>query len=409
MKAFYALAVFVAGILGISADAFAVNQPPAPMPVVRFNLHTGMKRIYGKALNAARTLRNFLANVGRSFAAPIYGTAGSLNLFLDPLPVFPYQQAPIKENMPRSVHIRDMQARISGTIDVSGGTTDGTLQTEPIARLIRRFTVRWDSFDLIQPMPMRDLAALGRRLVSQPISGTGISSPGVQTTNFELIFYIPFARAYNADPFDTALPPLTVRKEFVAEVEWDTTVSNSGSSLGSGAIIAGGDRDVILSNVQLELLPRQARTAGRPWYLPQISAYETVQYSAANPRLTLDIEQNEAFDGILFRELEGANRDPINRINNLSFETKNVKIFEEVTRDQLRGIEEDQFPGVLDANEAGNLFVRFSDGGKLGNVVNPSELTLPKFEFDVSAPATNPAVIRAITMELLSVPGVTRK
>lgn len=381
------------------------NVPPAPKPIERHNLHPFMKRIYGRALGFAASLREFFS---RPFAI---GNAGTLNLFLDPLPVFPFQQAPIKENMPRSVHIRDLQVRISGNLDISGGTTDGTLLTEPIARLIRRFTVRWDSFDLVQPMDARDLAALGRRLVDQPLTGTGITAAGVQNTDFELIFYIPFARNYNADPFDTALPPLQVRKEFVVEAQWETAKSNSNAAttLGSGAIIDGGDRDVVLSDVQMEILPRQARNAGSPWYLPQISAYETEQYQAANPRLTLDMEQNEAFDGILFRELEGGFRDPVNNIIDLSFETKNSKIFEQITREQFVAIEEEIFGGVQRANEPGTFFIRLSDGGKLGNILNPAELTLPKFEFNVGTPASPPAVVRALTTEALSVPGVTRR
>lgn len=395
-------------MVGLTA-ILSFNVPPTPEPIVRCIVHPWTKRVSAKFLGVARTIRQALKSLGNSLAAPLACKAGVLNLYLDPLPVFPYQLAPIKENMPRSVHIRDMHVRISGTVDVAGGTTDGTLLSEPIARLVRRFTVRWDSFDLVQPMELRDLAALGRRLVGQPLSGTPITSAGIGTTNFELNFFIPFARAYNADPFDTALPPLTVRKEFVAEAQWETSRSNASSDPGTGAIISGGDRTVTLSDVQMEILPRQARNAGKPWYIPQISAYETVQYSAANPRLPLDFEQNEAFDGLLIRELEGADRDPVNRIQDLTFETKNVKVFEQVTRAQLRAIEEDMFPGVLDAEEAGNLFIQFSDGGKLGNVVNPAELTLPRLEFNVDTPASSPAVIRVLAMELLSVKDVTKR
>lgn len=401
---------FLAFVFGfLSFGWLNVNRAPAPMPIVRSIVTPWTKRPHAKLLGAAASLRDMLKNLAASFFAPLACNAGVLNYFLDPLPVFPYQQAPQKENMPRSVHIRDLVVNISGTLDVSGGTGDGTLNTEAIARLIRRITVRWDGFDLVQPMEARDLAALGRRLTGQPLSGTPVTIPGIQTTNFELKFFIPFARSYNADPFDTALPPLQVRKEFVVEIEWETARSNAvvGTSLGSGAIITGGDRVVALTNVQATVLPRQARNAARPWYIPQISAYETVQFNAANPRLVLDMEQNEAFDAVLFRTLEDSLRDPANLINTLTFETKNVKVLEDVPFTDLRAIEEDMFPGVVDASEVGNLFLRFADGGKLGNAVNPAQLTLPKFEFDVATPNNNPGVIRAITMELLSIPGVT--
>jgi hypothetical protein len=390
--------------------------PPAPMPVIRCIVHPWTKRARASVLGIGATLRGMFAilydlpNVFlRRFMPTAYLRAGVLNLFLDPLPVFPYQLAPIKENMPRGTYIRDLLIRISGNVDVSGGTTDGALNTEPIARLIRRFTVRWDNFDFVQPMEIRDLAALSRRLVGQPLSGTPLTIPGIQNTDFELSFFVPFARSYNADPFDTVLPPLRVRKEFVVEAQFERGLTNATSSPGSAALITGGDRDVILSDVQMEILPREAKQAARPWYLPVITAYETEQYASANPRLVLDIEGQEPFDGVLFRELQDALRDPITNILDLTFESKNTKIFEQVTREQLRAIEEDMFDGVIDADEAGNLFIQFSDGGKLGNVVNPAEMTLPKFEVNVDTPANPPAVLRALFMELLSVPDVTRR
>ena len=406
---------FLALMVGLLSFGWLnVNTPKPVPPVVRFSSHPFVKRGHAKMLGIGALARSLFSKLWNALAtvpgySPSLQRAGILNLFLDPLPTFPYDLAIRKNDLPQNVFIKDLLVRITGTLTVSGGTTDGTLLSEPIARLIRSLRVRWDSFDLVAPMGARDLAALGRRVITQPLSGTPITIPGVQTTNFELKFFIPFARDYNANPFDTVLPPLNVQKELVVEIEWESATSNSvvGTTPGSGAIVSGGDRVVALTNTQATVLPRQARNGAPPWYLPVLSVYESRTFDAANARLPLDIRQQNAFDGVLFRFLQGATRAPAALLNTLSFETDNVKVFEQVPASDLRAIEEDYLGGVIASAEVGNYFVQFSDGGKLVNIVNPSELSLPKFEFDVSTPGATPAVVRAIVCELKSVRGVT--
>lgn len=407
--------LFMFGLL--SFGWLNMNNPPAPAATVRCIVHERTKRAHAKILSGAALLRSLFASVCGFFDrlggfAPHMARAGTLNLYLDPLPDFPFQAAAIKENLPRSVHLRDLLVRITGTLTVSAGATDGVLMTEPISRLIRQIRVRWDGLDLVAPMPLRDLAALSRRLTVQPLTGTPVTIPGIQVTNFELRTIIPFARFYNADPFETALPALQTRKEFHIEMQYETGLSNAvaGTTQGSAAFVAGGDRVVALTNVNTQIIPRQARSAGTPWFIPLINSYETVQIAAANPRLPLKMESNNPFDAIMFRVLNGANQDPADILTDLTFETQSVKVFEDVTRQQLRTMEESEFGGVQQVNEVGTHFVRFADGGKLGNVVDPSELVLPEFRFNMAAPAGGgPAIVRAVVMELARVPGITRQ
>lgn len=397
----------------------ARNASPMPRlnPVVRFNEHPFARRIFGKVLGVGASMRSAFLNLCRALSDSgllVSGRAGMLNYYVEPLPVIPFQAAPVKENLPRAVYIKDLQCRLTGTLDVgqtTAGTTDGTLMTEPIARLISSMRVWWDGIDLIHPISGRDIAALGRRLTLQPLTGSAIASAATQAaTAFELNFVVPFARAYNADPFETALPPLQVRRGFHIEVQWEQGLANAiaGTNAGSGAIITGGDRSVEISDVQLEVVARIARNGGTPWFLPQISVYETEQFSAANTRLGLSLEAVDPFDAVLLRVLDGGNLDPSNDLQYVTFKSKSTRIIDNVAFQTLRAIEEQTFGGVADANELGSLFIQLNDGGKLGNVVNPAELTLPEFEFNVEAPAVGPAVVRAIVMELLTVPGVTR-
>lgn len=411
---------FFAWIAATVGAILNFNSRPAPEPVVRFNEHAFARRVYGKALSGTALARSMFAGIQSgvnrllNFGGISGGmlSAGLLNTFMEPLPTFAFQAAAKKADLPESLYIDHIMCVITGTLDVANGAADGTLQTEPIARLIDRLTVKWDGFDLVGPISGRDIAAISRRVQAQTLSTDDITSAGVQAgTEFKLPFIIPFSRQYLADPFNTVLPPLQVNNEFVLEIKWaqDKSNSNAATTAGSGAIIAGGDRDVVLSDVQLEATTSVARNGAAPWYLPVISAYETEQFSAANPRLVLDMRSPRPFDGVLFRTLEDAAQDPANLISDLTFKSSQVRILDNVGINTLRAGEERIFPGVQAASEVGSNFVLFAGGGKLGNAVIPAELSNPEFNFNVAAPSANPGFIRAVVMELYSVEGVTQR
>lgn len=406
----------LAWMLASISALLTLNARPAPEPVVRFNEHPGVKRVYSRALGVTALARALAGKIADMINAPLRSAGfalspGTLNTFLEPLPTFEFQAAAKKNDLPRGLYLEMLTCVLSGNFTVTaGGGTAGTLLDEPIARLIKSLRVVWDGVNLVQ-LSGRELVALSKRVQAQTLTSADITTAGVQDTDFSLPFQIPFVRKYLADPFDTVLPPLAVNSEFAVEVIWNNDKANSetGTTAGSGAIVTGGDNVCILSDVQLTVTPHIARNGKAPWMLPVISSYDTQQFSAAGSKLPLDMRSPLPFDSVLLRTFEGANLDVAALINAVTFKSAQTQIYNDVPVATLRAIEESNFPGVSDADEVGTHMLAFAAGGKLGNAVNPAELNNPTFEFNVTAPSSNPGFIRAVVMELLSVPGVTRK
>lgn len=395
--------------------ALIPTAAPAMPSVDKFNEHTGVKRHFQTALSGVKALTGGLVSAfANAINAPLRASgfalnAGSLNTFLNPLPTVPFQAAEFTADMPRGLFIEELYCVISGTLTVAGGSADGTLQTENIARLIDQMRIRWDGTDLYGPVSGRDAVAISRYLTSQQLTSDDVTSAGVQTgTTFKQAFKVPFNRKYLADPFDTVLPPLAVGSEFVVKVKWNQAVAGGVSTAGTGAFISGGDRACTLSDVQLTITPRVARDGKAPYMIPIISTYDSEQFNAANQKLTLRMNSPLPFDSALLRTYENAAENPVDLIRDATFKTDLSRIYDSVPLDTLRAISEDQFPAYTQASAPGEAMMLFADGGKLGNVVDPAHLTNPQFQFNVSAPGTNPGFVRAIVMELMSIPNVTR-
>lgn len=323
-----------------------------------------------------------------------------------------YQQAAQRVDLPTGVNIHAIRMRLSAIVTVAGGAADGVLQTEGIQRFLRNVRVEHDGADLVPNISGRQLAQIYARNVGQITAPGNLAIPGVQAgTPVFATFLIPFSRQYNVKPIDTCLPGiLPVTQTLAAFVEFDATVSNAASDLGTGALIIGGDRTVTLANVSLVIEITYSTTLFHPLYIGTIRTFTTTQFAAADTELPLNVRGLDPFDAVLFRMFQGANQDAQAGFNFLTFEGSNGAVQYLRDLDTLMVAEEDLnlFPGAINAGQVGTLFLRMADEGRLSSAVVPRTMPDPRFLFNVDAPTGPPGVVQGTFMTLMKRPGVTR-
>lgn len=333
-----------------------------------------------------------------------------LNSHLNPLPVLNYLQGEDHVNLTRDVWLTGLWIRVSATLSVAGGTTDGTLLDGHVARIIRRLRVVWDGEELVD-MTGRFLRALTRRAADQGLQETAASAAGTQSgTDIEGHYFVPFARPWLMDPFETVLPPVNVSAELRAYVDFETATSGGSSSdAGTGAIIAGGDRDVTWdTEPDVEIMEAYAEKGTAPAFLPYISeltSFEQFQ-NASDPHVG-QLTGRKRFESMILQTVYGSNQQVQDAIENVTFRAGSRRYIDRASLAQLRAKERYQFSGV-DSDDTGYLFLPFADGGKLGNVINPETLSNPRLELDLAAPTSTPGRVKALMMELRAVPGLTQ-
>lgn len=338
----------------------------------------------------------------------------ALNQFYKNLPTFLYQQAQDSQELLRGVNMHALRIRITGSVTIAGGTSNGTVVSDSPATLIKSLGVVWDGFDLVQKLEGRDLLALTKRAVAQNVAPVTLANAGAQaSTSISCDLIVPFARPWLANPYDTVLPALPVLQQLRLYIQWATDVTTAGSSPGSAAIVSGGDRAVTLSDVQAVVTQIYSTGVAKPWYIPVISVGYAPQFSAANSSHPFQLRGNLRYDSVLIRCMEGASSAFANDINSLRFVAGNQRFIDDIDYEAMKSVERNMFPAVpASSSEPGTLFIMHADGGKLSNAVNPNALRVagsdPRYEFDVDTPSTAPGQIRVVSFELLTRAGLTQ-
>lgn len=332
----------------------------------------------------------------------------AINTLYEPLITFGYRQEEQNVDILRGVYTQGFLLRMTGTLDVAGGTTDGTVLSENVARLLTTFRNVWDGLDISPPdMNGRFLAALTNRSFSQPPRVTNVESAAIGSTDFSAEWYFPLARPWLGDPFNTVMPPLPVGKQLRIYVRMETGASNPSSDPGTGAFIAGGDRTVTLSNVRFTITQQYAEKGVAPMFLPIYAVETSRSWGASLSNLEFELNGENRFDSLLLQQTFGANAETADLVNLVSFLSGSKRWLNEMEYEQLKAEDYRKFPAIP-VPDKGYLMIPFADGGKLGNAVDPVELHNPRMIFDASAPSSGEAVIRVLQSELVTVPEITR-
>lgn len=331
------------------------------------------------------------------------------NLSFRPIRTWGYDTAEREVELTHARNIHQLRLRLTANVSVAGGTTDGTLVQDGILRLIRSVRVNHDGFDYVEPISARSLWYLQRRVVAQPVAPTTLTSAGVQTnTAIALDLIVPFTSAYLANPYDVFLPAMPVTQQLKLFVQLETGTTTAASSPGSSALITGGDRNVTITNLLVDVVEVSSAPSGLlPQYIPVITNTNSDQFTTANSELEIELRQSRRVALQLLQYRMGPAENLQAGINRFSLVAGNVRIFDAVTFAQLKSYERATFLGVP-ADETGTIVLDYLDNGRLGSALDPKRMGAnPRYLLDVATPTTSPGRIHVVGFELAVRPGWT--
>lgn len=366
-----------------------------------------------------------------------------LNRIMQPLPDVPYDAAAIRTvDLEQGLYTQGFLLTIQGQyLIAAGGGGATTARTEGAIRLIDQFTIKWDNFNLVDNLSGLDLAAISRCFGHHVLRTPLDIAPGGQG-NFVASYYLPIARMWNdkapASEFDLAWSPFKITSQFRAYVKWSNRIVNAGDSAGTGALFIGGTRVITwVTQPVLTIIQVCALRGSKPWYIPVYSTQDSPDFSAANPQLTYQLVDQRSFDSVILQAKGSTATEPdawLDNINTVALRGSSVSFYNDVRardvfalqrldehRHDVQPLYDGTFGNAANAFAAGNilygttafpeflpLWLNLADGS-LGNKFNPRELSTPKFQFNVTAPAVPPARIHMIFSQLLSHPLYTKQ
>lgn len=364
-----------------------------------------------------------------------------LNRIIQPLPDTPYSATAVQTvDLEQGVYTQGFLLAIDGEYAIAaGGGAATAARPEGAIQLIDDLTIKWDNFALFDQLNGLDIAAIAR-VFSHHTTRTPLDITVGGVGRFSAAYYIPTARMWNdkapATEFDLAWPQFKVTSQLRAYIRWSNRIVNAGDAAGTGALFEGGTR--VITWVQqpvlriIQVCSLRGGTA-KPWYIPVYQAQDSTEFTAANPRLVHNLLDQRAFDSVILQARGATATDPSrwqNLVRKVSLRASGVSFYNDVlARDvfALQRLDEHRhdLSGLWDARQidataafasTGNIpydvvlnpeflpmWLNLADG-KLGNKMNPRELSTPRFEFDVTAPAAPPARVRMIFSQLLSHP-----
>lgn len=328
---------------------------------------------------------------------------------------FGYQEAPIEIKIPKTVNLHEIGLEVSASVTIAGGSSSGTVQQQSVARLIQDVRFSKGREDYIAGVSGRDLDDLYPRIAAKRTPMTTLADADAQAgTAISWRGVIPFERRYLAEPRLTIWPGGMDDEDISLFVQLATDRINSNSSPGSAALVHGGDRTVTISNFQLVVTLTYSTGFIRPWYLPRMHVRFSPQANAAG-QSELAFPRARRFDLVLFRWLEGPQQVKADRVANFAFHASAgglVFVGGQQGGYPVAMLKEEElrlFPAIDPATDQLGVFaLNPLDNGLLGGLVNPRTLQDPTFIFDHAAPSANPGQVRALFMELDTLPGVTQ-
>lgn len=299
---------------------------------------------------------------------------------------------------------------ISAQVDVAaGGGADGAVNTEHVARLVKRLRVFDGNNNPVVDAEPRELIQISDRRGMNPHSGLALAGPGIQAaTLIREQFTIPLSDPWSANPYEVHLRPRDPDK-FKIEIEW---AAQEAIGLANGALaavlITGGTRSVVVTNLTVRVMQVHDPIAAlkqMPIFMPRIVSYDkdVPGVSAAFP---FEVETSRH---VRLALIHAMNNDVTSEtlINKLSLKDDQRTYRNTIPARSWHEREQWKFGGVQDVVgvDLGYFMVDFADNGRLGNIMAPKQGGNPKWVFDVTGGANR--IIRLVHVELERVPGYT--
>lgn len=292
---------------------------------------------------------------------------------------------------------------IRAQVDVSGGTTDGTLVREGHLRLVSnlKFIDGKDTPVDVQPRRMIQFA---RRRGMQVSSGVGLAAPGVQAaTQIRQQIVIPFSDWWSRNPAEVFLK-LKSEEEAYVQVEW----AGAAAADLAAALITGGDRTVAVTNAAVDVMLVHDPLLWlqvAPLWLPRFktSEQEAVQSTA---KYGFEYKGANRLRAALLHSMDNEiTTEGI--ITALGFRDQQTEYDIEVLARTWHEFEQFRYGGVDDETSVAMayFFKDFAERGMLSKCYRPGQGAKPNFFLTVVGGANRR--IGLLTNELEEVPGLT--
>lgn len=309
---------------------------------------------------------------------------------------------------------------LSGTLRVDNAAPagDGVVRDDPLTRLLKNMKVEAGRFPLVDAEGRdvyRDhLRNVARSRTFDTVVDADLDAQG--NIEFTARFSYHFARGYLINPIETALPDLRLGdKPLKLTIEWSGQTLDAGTgsaAQGVGAIVESGSDDYVFATepsleVHQVIVPRTGASF-KPFGIPVFEGFSK-EWDADLSRLKIAFDNDRRFDGLLIRTGVGPTEVAEDALRELSLEATGEKFLQDQPYDILQTSEVEKFTALDGTPETGYLFLRMAGGGRLSNVVDPTDHQDLKMLLDIAAPSVSPGVVSIMQKQLVGWPGgVTR-
>lgn len=250
--------------------------------------------------------------------------------------------SPQQSDMIRDVLTGAVELELTATVDISGGTTSGTVRTETPHAILEYVACDRNNDEFVRRIPGPFLAMLTRLVEARPVRYTTLVDANVQTgTAISATYLIPFGSQLQINPFESVYYPPPGTRELRV---WAKRAASP-----SGELVSGGDRTVTVSNIKVRVWQHFAPGPAdyRPDYLIRYEMADSRAISATVPNFRVDVETEElrrVWMLLIASYRDG--RGVANILNTVTFESDRVKVIDAVPYATLRTWDDRFFPGI---------------------------------------------------------------
>lgn len=247
----------------------------------------------------------------------------------------------------------------------------------------------------------RVLRFLSEMHAPSALTATRLTNTAVGTYNLEESAMIWFSHPLSAAPQESVFRELDARQLL--------QVFANGSTDPVGALVTIGGATVTIDQVSIEVYHiYDARSQELPLFIP--TARQIVQaVSAANPQLEINLKTSKFLRALVIQQ-DTAGFGEVSDILTayaLRGDFRDIVGPQQTLTDADQFLQEFEFGGLVLSNQA-YLGLNFQRGGKLSNVVNPSDDVNLRIEANVGVSASGTASrLRIALLELEQVGGLT--
>lgn len=295
----------------------------------------------------------------------------------------------VKAELDRGNLLRRIVVRVSGELDVSGGSTNGALTDQGVLNLLPEIALVGDGRVYVKRGPAKHFAEKGRIWNGVAPRQTD-PAVGVGTNAFSFEIPIFLENAFSR-PFDTVLDTAKYSR-LELQLLWGTV----------GDLIQGGDRTNVLQNVEAEILTFEATESPFQAYGLHLDHVVEREVTASSERFQIELPTGNVVPFIILSSFDqdGNGKDVAQDdiINYVTVRGRTGIVYvDRISWEQLKG-ENNTEAGISPSD--GYAYLNPTEDGLLSTawVTNPEDDLI--LELDVTV-GTNETNVRTLVTEIL--------